>query len=153
MSDAYMTPCLQTIVRDAWNLNDTLPADCTDCRGPDGGGLVNLATYLGNKYPDNRLGLVTSNRDGVIRTFYGFGYPDCTSTNPMPEPVFSMGIDDLTTGVLAANPNFKAFVVDGGGHVWTADSPLSMVSTGGVPLTDWLTGLIDGGAGWVTVRP
>lgn len=151
MSDTYLTPCLQQTVRDAWNLDATLPADCTACRGADGGGLVNLAGYLADKYPNQRQGLVSSNRDGVIRTFYGFGYPTCTSTAPMPEATFAMGIEDLT-GILAPHASFKAFIKDSSAHVWLLD-PLGATTSGTTTLSSWIGGLLDGGAAWQTVTP
>lgn len=151
MSDTYLTPCLQQEVRDVWKLDDTLPAGCTACRGADGGGLVNLATYLGETYPQVRQGLISSNRDGVIRTFYGFGYPTCASTQPMPEATFAMGISELTT-IVAPYPSFSAYVLDSSAHVWLLD-PVGGTTSGGVKLSDWLRALLDGGAGWHTVTP
>jgi len=152
MSDTYLTPCLQQQVRDAWKLDDSLPADCAACRGADGGGLVNLATFLGEKYPNQRQGLVTSNRDGVIRTFFGFGYPSCTNSTPMPESVFAMGIEELTQ-ILAPQTSFKEFVLDSSVHVWLLDPTLGGTVSNGVKLTDWLRGLLDGGSDWRTVKP
>lgn len=151
MSDTYLTPCLQQEVRDIWKLDDTLPAECTACRGADGGGLVNLATYLGQTYPNQRQGLISSNRDGVIRTFYGFGYPTCSSTQPMPEATFAMGITELTQ-IVAPYPSFTAFILDSSAHVWLLD-PLGGTTSGGVKLSDWIRGLLDGGANWHTVTP
>ena len=154
MSDTYLTPCLQQLVRDTWKLNDTLPADCSACREPGGGGLVNLATYLGTKYPALRQGLITANRDGTIRTFYGFGYPSCAAPQiPMPEAAFAMGVTELTEQILAPYPNFKAYVLDSAEHVWLLDRTLGGTTSGGVSLTDWLRGLLDGGSDWQTVTP
>jgi hypothetical protein len=152
MSDTYLTPCLQQLVRDAWRLDDTLPADCTDCRQPGGGGLVNLATHLATKYPDRRKGLITSNRDGVIRTFFGFGYPDCTNTTPMPEPTFAAGVDELVTQILAPYDSFRAFVIDSGVHVWLLD-PLGGTTSAGTRLADWIETMLDPAASWATVGP
>jgi hypothetical protein len=152
MSDTYMTPCLQTNVRNAWNLDATLPAECTECTGADGGGLVNLATFLGRTYPNQRQGLVTSNRDGTIRTFFGFGYPTCSSVTPMPEDIFAAGVEELTQ-ITAPYPSFAAFVLDSTVHVWLLDQTLGGTTSGGVKLTDWIRALLDGGSGWVTVRP
>ena len=153
LSDTYMTPCFQTLVRDAWKLNDTLPADCAACREPDGGGMVNLAIYLGEKYGSLRQGLVTANRDGTIRTFFGFGYPSCTAPQiPMPEAAFAAGVEELTQ-LLAPYPSFKAYVLDSAEHVWLLDPTLGGTTSGGVGLTDWLRALLEGGGDWQTVRP
>ena len=152
LSDTYLNPCLQQLLRDTWSLDDTLPADCADCRQPDGGGLVNLATHVAIKYPDRRAGLVTSNRDGVIRTFYGFGYPTCSSIAPMPEAVFNEGIDELVGTILAPYQNFRGFVIEGGVHVWLLD-PLGGTTSGGVTLSDWIGDMLDPSSSWATVTP
>jgi hypothetical protein len=152
MSDTYLTPCLQQTVRDAWHLDDTLPAECTECRGPDGGGMVNLSTFLGRTYPNQRQGLITSNRDGTIRTFFGFGYPDCTNSTPMPEPIFAAGVEELTQ-IVAPHPSFAAYVIDSTVHVWLLDVTLGTTTSGGVVLTDWLRAFLEGGSDWQTVRP
>ena len=152
MSDTYLTPCLQQTVRDAWNLDATLPAECTECEGPDGGGLVNLATYLGATYPNQRQGLITSNRDGTIRTFFGFGYPNCSNVTPMPEEVFAAGVTELTQ-IVAPYPSFAAYVIDETAHVWLLDATLGGTTSGGVRLTDWLRAFLEGGGDWQTVTP
>src|SRR5512143_506258 len=90
LNDMYLTPCLQQMFRDSWNLDAALPAGCTACNQADGGGLENAVGYLADAHPDRRLALVTSTRDGTIRSFYGYGYPDCVagaSGALMPEDV------------------------------------------------------------------
>ncbi|NUO48548.1 MAG: hypothetical protein HOV80_06800, partial [Polyangiaceae bacterium] len=63
MSDEYLAPCLQTRWREVWGLDSTLPAGCPECTGPDGGGIANYVTYLGNRYPDSRMGLLSNDQD------------------------------------------------------------------------------------------
>ncbi|MBE7452821.1 MAG: hypothetical protein HS111_29260 [Kofleriaceae bacterium] len=74
MADTWLTPCLQTQMRTHWNLNATLPTDCSACVGQDGGGLVNAMPFLADKHSQQRMALLSSVSDGVIRSFYGFGY-------------------------------------------------------------------------------
>jgi hypothetical protein len=152
LSDTYLTPCLQTLIRDTWALDATLPPDCTECQQADGGGLVNLATHVAMKYPDRRAGLITSDKDGVIRTFYGFGYPTCGGATPMPETVFAMGIDELVNTILAPHASFRSFVVDSGAHVWLLD-PLGGSTSAGVRLSDWIADMLDPQAAWNNVGP
>jgi Pectinacetylesterase len=154
LSDTYLTPCLQQKIRDYWNIAPALPADCTTCNQSDGGGLGNAAGFLADKYPDRRMGLVTSTRDGVIRSFLGFGYPDCTSGgNPIPEPDYAAGIAELRDQTLASHPNFRVFSKDSGLHVWLLSDPLSSVTSGSSDLSTWLTDMLDPGASFDSVAP
>lgn len=153
MSDAYMTPCLQTIFRQAWNLGATVPADCAECTGPDGGGLVNLVGFLAAKYPDSRFGLISSLADRSIRGVYGNGYPDCENpTIPMPADAFAAGIAELRDDVMAELANARAFTIDGDQHVWT-QRPLDQTEVAGATLGSWLGELVFGAATWDSVAP
>jgi hypothetical protein len=151
LPDMWLTPCLQTQLRMYWNLDATLPADCAECRGPQGGGLVNALPYLADHHTGDRLGLITSNTDGVIRTFYGFGYPTCSSTSPLPEAQYTAALISIRDEVLAGKNNFKMFTIASGGHVWTL-SPLGETMTGGVTLGAWLTAMLDGSS-WDHASP
>jgi hypothetical protein len=151
LPDMWLTPCLQTQLRTLWNLEETLPPDCTACRGVDGGGLANALPYLADRHPNQRLGLITSTTDGVIRTFYGFGYPTCNSTSPMPEAQYTAALNSLRSEVIGARTNFRMFTISSGGHVWLLN-PLSQTTTGGVTLSAWLTAMLDGSA-WDHASP
>jgi len=159
LSDKYLTPCLQQMFRTAWNLDAILPADCAACRQADGGGLQNAVGFLADSHPDRRLGLVTSTRDGTIRSFYGYGYPDCvTGANgfPMPEDAYAAGIAELRDTVLASHPNFRVYSKDSGDHVWLLYEPetISPHSDGsGEHLADWLADMLDPDAEWHSVKP
>lgn len=152
LPDQWLTPCLQTRLRELWNLSATLPAECTACTGTDGGGLANAVSFLADRHPGERLALLTSTTDGVIRTFYGFGYPTCTSTTPMPPAAYTDGVTALRTDVLAGRGNFKMFTISSGGHVWLFN-PMSTTTTGGQSLGAWLTAMLAGDAGWDHASP
>ena len=49
MSDTYLAPCLQTRWRTLWGLNATLPPDCPQAIGSNGGNIVAAITCLGKK--------------------------------------------------------------------------------------------------------
>lgn len=153
LSDEFLAPCLQNQIRQAWNLEATLPPDCDTCQTDGGGGLVNIIPFLAAKYPDRNLGLVTSTRDGVIRLFFGWGYPSCANPQvPMPEQAFADGIAALVEDTLSKHDNWNAFVVDSGHHVWLFESPLSSVRVGEGSLADWLEAFLSDD-GWSTVEP
>jgi hypothetical protein len=159
LGDAYMTPCLQKMFRDAWNLDAVIPAGCTECSQPDGGGLQNALGWLADAHPDRRLGLITSTRDGVIRSFYGYGYPDCVAGEsgfPMPEDAFAEGVADLRDNVLPSHPNFRVYSKDSGQHVWLLYEveTVSPNSTGtGQRFDKWLEDMFDPDSDWNSVAP
>ncbi|HTM19647.1 MAG TPA: pectin acetylesterase-family hydrolase [Kofleriaceae bacterium] len=154
MGDAYLAPCLQTQVRTLWNLDATLPADCVNCVDELGGGLVNSATYLADKYPDRRFGLISSTTDGVIRLFFGWGYPDCASpSGNLPAALFTEGLANLRDEVLAGKDNFKVYSIDSGQHVWLLGTTMGATLSAGTSLARWVTDLVDGNDGWDHVIP
>jgi len=155
LSDTYLTPCLQQQTRQYWNLNAALPDGCTACNQQDGGGLGNAATFVADKHKDRRLALITSTRDGVIRSFLGFGYPDCQSGgNPMPEQDYATGITELRDTTLASHTNFKVWSIDSGLHVWLVGrGALSSETSHGVTLGDWLTKMLSDDSSWNSVAP
>ncbi|HEU5056511.1 MAG TPA: pectin acetylesterase-family hydrolase [Kofleriaceae bacterium] len=152
LSTTYLTPCLQQVFRSRWNLDATLPADCDECTAGDGPGLVALIATLSEKYPDRRLGLVTSLADQTIRLFYGFGYPDCEDPMGMNAATFEAGVEELRDEILAPLDNARAYTIDSAEHVWT-DNPLGSVEVDSVTLGGWITALIEGAEGWDTVAP
>jgi hypothetical protein len=155
LSDTYQTPCLQSLVRTDWNLAAALPADCTACTESNGGGLGNSATYLADKYKNNRMALITSTRDGVIRSFLGFGYPDCaTGGNPIPEADYTTAITMLRDTTLMGHDNFRVWSIDSDLHVWLVGrGALSSEVSHGVTLGDWITQMLAGASPWDSVAP
>ncbi len=153
LSDTYLTPCLQDLVRSSWNLDDTLPPDCPNCTTQEGG-LINLVTFVADKYPQRRFGLISSLGDGTIRLFYGFGYPSCDApTVPMPVQPFTDGLNELADVYLAGHDNSRVYYIDSQLHVWLLNNPLGDTVVSGTTITDWIRALIDGGSGWTNVRP
>jgi hypothetical protein len=159
LSDAFLTPCLQAKFREAWNLDAALPTDCAACRQADGGGLQNALGFLADAHPDRRLGIVTATRDGTIRSFYGYGYPDCVAGANgalMPEEAFAEGIADLRDRALAGHPNFRVYSKESLDHVWLLYGPdtISPRADGsGEHLAKWLADMLDPDADWQSVAP
>jgi Pectinacetylesterase len=95
--DPYMAACLQKRWRQYWGLNDAFPADCTACKGTDGG-LTEAAFnyYFKNKYQGKFLGgYVTKVNDQIIRAFFApglnssAGQPDNCTLDPFLNTVVS----------------------------------------------------------------
>jgi len=152
LSTTYLTPCLQQMFFDRWNLAATLPGDCDECADPESGGLIALFGVLSEKYADRRLGLVSSLADQTIRLFYGFGYPDCENPMGMDGATFQAGIEELRDDILAPLDNARAYTIDSAEHVWT-NNPLGEVEVDGVTLSAWITSIVDGGDGFDNVAP
>lgn len=140
MADQYLSPCLQQRWRDLWNLDATLPKDCTACRGADGGGIVNYLPYLAKKYPKADLGLVSSNQDSIISLFFGFGANDCQGlygpSAGMSGAEFEAGLMDLEHKYLGA-PNLAAYVVPSISHTWITALTFYTTSVSGMALPEW----------------
>ena len=159
LADAYLAPCLQKMFRDAWNLDAALPESCTACRQADGGGLQNALGFLSAAHPDRRMAIITSTRDGVIRSFFGYGYPDCVAGAqglPMPEDVYATGIADMRDRAVASTANFRVYSKDSGDHVWLLYGPdtVSPRSDGsGEHLSNWLAEMLDMDSDWKNVAP
>ena len=83
LATRYLPACLQKIWRETWGLDEALPSDCTECREPDGSGLMNIVDYWRRKYPLGRVGLVESVHDEVIRLFFSAGNDNCANNDPI----------------------------------------------------------------------
>lgn len=146
MSDAFMVPCLQSLWREAWGLDDTMPADCADCFPANGGGIVNLGRYLGEKHTGQHLALISSLGDNTIRFFFGFGNDDCKALLPSTTVEhFTMGLNDLRDNWLnKPDDTWGTFYLTGEQHTWIAGGSYATASTDGVKLIDWVRDLLDG---------
>lgn len=150
MSDEYLAPCLQTRWREVWGLDATLPAGCADCSGADGGGIVNAWTYLANRYPETRLGLLSTEQDNTIRLFYGFGENDCANLDgivpiAMSGTKFAEGLEDLRQNYLTGSPVWSTYYAPGMSHTFLGGSGYTSTTVDDVPLTEWVREMVEGG--------
>jgi len=159
MSPTYLKPCLQDKLLDVWNLNATLPADCTTCRMP-GGGLSTALHYVAAAHPDRQVGLLSGTTDGVIRTFMGVGYSaDCDGVGSMPGADYTAGLLELRDTTLADIPKFHAYYIgnraDSSSHTWLNRPASSYLAPGTppVPLNSWIQAFIDDSPEFVDVGP
>ncbi len=146
MADAYLAPCLQSEWRSLWNLAAALPADCPACTGPDGGGIVHYADYLGTKWPSANLGLLSSTADSVISTFYGYGSNDCMSQTPLSGATYQAGLDDLRQNHLS-HGHWGTYYVPSVTHTYLLGPGFFTTSVNATALTDWFFALLHGTAG------
>jgi len=140
--DAYLAPCLQQKWRDIWGLDDALPPECTECFGPDGGGLAAYFDYVHDRYPTAPKGLVSSHEDGIISLFFGYGTNDCTVSSPS-FPSFEEALYDLRDNVMTTE-DFGTYFKTGSSHTYIAKDDYYTLEVGGVLLVDWVTDMIAG---------
>ncbi|MDF1563103.1 MAG: pectin acetylesterase-family hydrolase [Deltaproteobacteria bacterium] len=153
MADDYLKPCLQAQWKDLWNLEATLPADCADCFGADGGGIVNFMPYLAERYPGSNLGLLSSTGDQTIRTFFSYGYSaDCSRPATMPAADFEAGLIDLRDRVMLGHSNAASFYERGDFHTFLGSNPGGH-SVEGVDLNTWIGALVAHDPAWQSVGP
>ena len=143
--------------RELWGLNDALPPDCTECRNPDGGGLVGLGDFLIRKHPRFAVGLVSSTQDGIIRLFYSSGNNDCKDfeTADMVSSflgagggmfsgeTFQSGLEDLRARFLTP-PRNAAYFLSGGRHQHLWRPRFFEAPSGGMTIARWLTDFLQG---------
>ena len=151
LADDYLAPCLQATWRELFNLDATLPADCSECFGADGGGIHNLANYIAERHPDQALGLISAEQDLVIRTFFGYGQqtqngPQCPQgifELPMNGPLFQAGLYDLRTEV-SPSGQWGTYFMGGVTHTYLSFPDYYLKSVNGVRLVDWVRNMLEG---------
>ncbi|HEX6243770.1 MAG TPA: pectin acetylesterase-family hydrolase [Polyangiales bacterium] len=156
--DAYLEACLQKRWRDLWNLNASLPADCTGCRNADGGGLATgLGTYMfKEKYASRMLGgVITSNQDEVVKVFFSAGLDGCTVDTGLeaiaqtaglgryPGDRFPKGVNDVITNVAGAD-NVAYYVINGSRHMHLMRPRYYEQNNLGQSIADWVADVIAG---------
>jgi hypothetical protein len=152
LPDDILRACLQRTVRDAWNLDSIVPADCPQCTCADGGGLSWIFPYLAARYPERRFGLASATADLTFRMFYGYGLsPMCNFPQNMPGAQYESGLLGLRE-MLAPYDNFETFYVPGEQHTFSYES-LSLASSSGTSLDTWVRQLVDGDPTWTDVGP
>jgi hypothetical protein len=132
----------------AWGLDRTLAPFCPACFD-EGSPLVpadlsQAFPTLAAKYPQDRIALLSTRQDAVIRAFFGF----------MPADVFEQSLLELIDTRIAplneppAPARAAAFVVDGDHHALLED--FAAWSADGTALPDWMRQMVQDEEGWTT---
>jgi hypothetical protein len=162
-----MTPCLQERWREAWKLDDMMPAqaECPGCRNARSDvGIMNMVAYIKRKYPDRRLGVISASQDLVIREFFGYGLDECASldpplgiplpTTPVPGESYEAGLRELFDYSRAIEgATMEGFIVRGAeGHTFLlSPNAFREVEVDGVTLGAWLANMLDDDPSWTTL--
>jgi hypothetical protein len=151
MREAYVPACLQRAFRDTWGLDDTLPAHCDACFAGDTF-TEEMMAYLLDRWSDQRFGLISSDADFVIRSFWSFGNNDCAAIDlPLPSiypsAQFREGVVDLRDTF--GGDRFAVFMPGGTRHVWINDAAGLETTVDDSPeLLAWIEQLVEGDLDW-----
>ncbi|MEM8556882.1 MAG: pectin acetylesterase-family hydrolase [Bacteroidota bacterium] len=129
--DDVLSPSLQKQWRDLWNLDAALPEGCTDCSLPNGDGLENVTPFYAAQNPDRSFGLISTERDFVIRTFFGF--PSASA--------FEDGLYDIRASLPPGNSG--TYFPAGEGHTFLLSSFYTS-SINGTSLASWTEAFVNG---------
>jgi hypothetical protein len=118
----------------AWGLTDWIP--CSECETEPSA----VYPFLAGKYTNDRMALLSSLQDGVIRVFF---FLDGNQ--------FQTALEALATDVLAPLPKFEHFFVAGQTHTMVGHP--ADFSVGDLGLWMWLTQMVTDDAAWTTAEP
>jgi hypothetical protein len=155
MGPKYLTPCLQQRMAMAWNWTDSVPKGCKECDIASGNVTEPALKWALQYTKKGRHALISSDQDGTIKQFFGFGQDDCKSLDAFggyfPMDLYPMGLADLQATFMG-NPGSHAFIISSNTHVWTLQSPGKVMSEG-VVLRDWIKDFLDPSSDWQDVVP
>ncbi|MFY0570859.1 pectin acetylesterase-family hydrolase [Archangium lansingense] len=132
-----ISPALREAWANAWNYAPVF--DAIDPAVKDD--FSALYTALSRKYPNDRMALLSSERDQTIRTYLGLSADD-----------FQSALRDLDSTVLEPLPNTRSFLTTGQGHTMLVRP--AALSSQGVSLMNWLNQMQSASdSEWQSVRP
>lgn len=131
-----ISPVIRAAWFASWRLDEVILPLCPDCALD----MSKLYPTLAKKYPGDRISLLSSTRDLVIRSFF-----------VLTPAQFEAAVRQLATEVIAPLPNAKTFLVPGETHTMVG-APQQFTS-GGVPLVEWLRREVEDDPAWQSVGP
>jgi len=131
-----ISPVVRAVWIAAWRIDRVVTALCPECLAD----FSKLFPVLASRYPRDRLALLSSTQDQVIRSFLGY----------LDGPSFEAAIGRLE-GVLEPIPGARYFVVAGTSHTMLPDP--ANYSSGSVELWSWLGQQLAGGSAWTSAKP
>lgn len=126
----------QDVQRAAWNLDAAIPEGCESCDD-----LFATFSFLLGRWPDMRVGLVSSLEDSTMRFLIGLGLGD---PNSISGAEYRAGLVELLDEAFARRAGAEMFLIPGAAHVFVYRDPLSGVVVDDLPLGAFLEGLVEG---------
>jgi hypothetical protein len=151
LTPPFFTTALHQLLaaRFAW---DTTNPACVNCRSD--AGFFPVYRFNATRWPQMRGSLISSKGDFSIssRMAVSPGNPNLICFRDGGGPCeFFPGLNSLLDGTLL-DAGYRAYVLNGTGHVWL-DDPAGTITSGGVPLTTFLNQQLSNSPQWQTVRP
>jgi Pectinacetylesterase len=159
MASDYYASCLSARLGKLWNWRDAIPESCTDCDLETGDTIEPLVRWLIEHTPEEggRHGLISSDDDGVIKLFFGYGIDECAHVDELlpptyPKGLYAEGLADFRERT-AGHDWAQMYELESTEHTWTTSHSLGDVVSNGVTLSDWLRDFLDRDSDWQTVLP
>lgn len=138
---ALKSDAIDVRLRDAWLVSWNLGPLLDDICGAECADDFSVAyTKAAEKYPNDRMALLSSLQDQVIRGFM----------NLSPEE-FEAALLEMTTEVIEPLPNFKYFYVGGSSHTMLGDP--QNYTTHGLNLFPWMEQMVTDDPAWGSHQP
>ena len=131
-----INPAIRAAWFASWRLDQVILPICPGCAQD----LSKLYPTLSQKFPGDRISLLSSTRDLVISAFF-----------LLTPSEFEAALGRLTTDVIAPLPNARTFLVAGQTH--TMLGAPQRFTAGGVPLVEWLRRQVEDDPAWQSVGP
>jgi len=148
----HMPACLQERFATVPDMNKGMPSDCSNCQIGKNGDFADMYSFMGNKYPNAHLGLISGLHDETIRLFYSYGSDGCKNIgDPTPpqnytEENYQEGLLLLRDNVLKPIParNFGTYYTPAALHTYLLRDEFYSTTIQGVPLSTWVNNLVSG---------
>lgn len=121
----------------SWRIENVLDPLCTTCRND----FSSYLPLLANKYPRDRVALLSYTQDRTIRTFF-----------QQTGDTFQANLYDLSARVLDPLPLYRYYYLTGDTHTLLPTAS-ALTSADGVKLFDWLTEMVNDDPGWSSHKP
>lgn len=144
LASTWTPSCMQDGLRQLWNLDATLLAECGNACPKQNDYFEDYVTFAAAKQPSRNLALVSSLGDDVIAWFLGFGQNNCTSTSALGGSQFQAGVEDFRDRVVKPFANFGTYYLPGTEHTYLTSSGFYSISVGGTKLSAWMAAHIAG---------
>ncbi len=143
LEDEWLAPCLQKTFRNLWGFDAALPEDCVACKGENGGGLVEYANWLKDRYGAGDKGMILSLQDNTLRFFFGFGLNECRPPliPSMAAKAFEAGARSLRDRYLSGG--IASFVQPGTQHTFIGGKSFYDTKSDGQNISSWVQDLLD----------
>ncbi|MCC6746609.1 MAG: esterase [Deltaproteobacteria bacterium] len=119
-----------------WNLGALLDGPCPKCRND----LGELYSYLGQRWATDRLALISSVMDGILRGYYSLN-----------KTTYEAAVTYLSQTIFPTRPAWRAFLLPGVLHVFLPTWDKTTVA--GVDLRTWLNKMVADDPTWSSVGP